>query len=122
MNKLLLWWRMPFRTEITPEDIALFLEAIEPTLEVDKDSDGRVEYISVDEAKAKFRPRCIKGKWYCERIISYEYEDCGDLDVSLSKEDIGKYVDELESVGGVEQGSEWEARIHVWYNGCEEPY
>ena len=45
--------RMPFKDNITPEDIKRVFEKLEPTFEVDE-YDGKIDYMQVDRSKANF--------------------------------------------------------------------
>lgn len=112
--------RIPFKDNITPEDIKRILEKIEPTLSVDE-WEGKIEYMSVDEEKATFRPRRINKRWYIERIIDYNYEECGDFDVTLNKNTIDDYLSELKEVEGLNTEAGYVFRAYVWYNGTDEP-
>jgi hypothetical protein len=110
--------RVPFKKELSIEDIAKIMKQIESSARIDE-YEGKTEYISVDEEKAKFRPRKIGDRWYLERIIEYNYEDNGDLNISFTQQSLDEYINELYMVGGVEL--HWQFKAHVWYNGSDEP-
>lgn len=110
--------RMPFKDEISINDVVRILTPIEASLQIDE-WDGVIEYVGVDQNKAKFRPRKINKKWYIERIISYKYEDNGDMDISINQSELDSYIEELSNIEGVE--GDWEIKAHVWYNGGDEP-
>jgi len=117
-NSSIAFVRVPFVESLTIRDIAEIMKKIEDSTTVDE-FNGVIEYISVDESKASFRPRLIKDRWYLERIIAYNYEEFGDLDISMTEADLNGYVNELLMIGGV--WPHWEFKVHVWYNGCDEP-
>ena len=112
--------RMPFIESFTAEDVFRVLNKLEPTLEVDRE-DGVVVYLSVDQEKATFRPRKIKGKWFLEMILEYNYEDFGNLNITMDYVAMEDYADDLKDIEGVDKSKMWVFRAYVWYNGCEEP-
>ncbi len=109
--------RMPFKDTISMEDIVRILTPIELSLTVDE-YEGTIDYISVDESKAKFRPKKINKRWYLDRIISYEYEDNGDMDISINKIELDAYIKELSNIEGIDGA--WGITAHVWYHGSDE--
>jgi hypothetical protein len=109
---------MPFKEGVKVEDVVRILKPIEPSLEIDE-YDGKIEYVSVNESKAKFRPRFYGGRWYLERIIGYEYEDVGDMNVFIDEKSLATFINDLANIESVE--GEWEIRAYVWYNGSDEP-
>ncbi len=119
-NSSIVFIRMSFNGDLTPEQIVEIMEKVEPTLSVDWWK-GEVEHMSVDEAEATFRPIKIDNKYYIDRIIEYNYEENGDFSISLNETDIDGYIEEICNIDGVDDLSSWQLKAHVWYNGCEEP-
>jgi hypothetical protein len=113
--------RVSCKESLTPNQIYEILKRDEPTLQADRDRDGNVDYMYVDESKCTRRPRKIGGKYYVERVLDYTYEDCGDLEFSITPQELENELKGLYSIECVDESKGWKIKAYVWYNGCDEP-